>query len=53
MLTKLTFYPYTCRPEDVLKAQQDMRATLAFADVQVFGRYPAYLKALYKKKTLS
>ena len=52
MLTKLTFYPYTCRPEDVLKAQQDMRATLAFADVQVFGRYPAYLKALYKKKNI-
>lgn len=53
MLTKLTFYPYTCKPEDVLKAQQDMRATLAFADVQVFGEYPAYLKALYKRKNIS
>lgn len=52
MLTKLTFYPYTCKPEDVMKAQQDMRATLAFADVQVFGKYPAYLKALYKKKNI-
>lgn len=50
MLTKLTYYPYTCKPEDVLKAQQDMRATLAFSDVQVFGEYPAYLKALYKRK---
>lgn len=50
MLTKLTYYPYTCKPEDVLKAQQDMRKTLAFADVQIYGKYPAYLKALYKKK---
>ncbi len=50
MLTKLTYYPYTCKPEDVLKAQQEMRQTLAFADVQVFGKYPAYLEALYKNK---
>ena len=27
MLTKLTYYPYTCKPEDVLQAQQDMRST--------------------------
>lgn len=53
MLTKLTYYPYTCKPEDVLKAQQDMRATLAFADVQVFGEYPAYLKALYRRKNIT
>jgi 6-phospho-beta-glucosidase len=53
MLTKLTFYPYTCKPEDVLKAQQDMRATLAFADVQVFGEYPAYLKTLYQRKNIA
>lgn len=45
MLTKLTYYPYTCKPEDVLKEQQDMGATLAFSDVQVSGEYTAYLKA--------
>ncbi len=50
MLTKLTYYPYSCKPKDVLKAQQDMRKTLAFADVQVFGKYPPYLKALYKNE---
>lgn len=50
MLTKLTFYPYTCNPEDVLKAQQQQRNTLAYSDTQVFGEYPAYLKALFERK---
>ena len=43
MLTKLTYYPYTCKPEDVLAAQQKMRSTYAYSDTQVFGVYPAYL----------
>lgn len=37
MLTKLTYYPYTCKPEDVLQAQQDMRSTYCYSDTQVFG----------------
>jgi len=53
MLTKLTFYPYTCKPEDVLLAQQTQRHTLAFADAQVFGVYPAYLLALYKNHNIN
>lgn len=50
MLTKLTYYPYTCKPEDVLAAQQRMRATYAFSDTQVFGEYPAHLLAEYRNK---
>ncbi len=48
MLTKLTFYPYTCKPEDVLQAQQDMRSTYCYSDTQVFGEYPAYLVSRFK-----
>lgn len=48
MLTKLTYYPYTCKPEDVLKAQQVMRSTYCYSDTQVFGEYPAYLLARFK-----
>lgn len=48
MLTKLTYYPYTCKPEDVLQAQQDMRSTYCYSDTQVFGEYPAYLLAKFK-----
>lgn len=48
MLTMITYYPYTCKPEDVLEAQQLMRQTYAFSDTQVFGEYPAYLLARFK-----
>lgn len=42
MLTKLTYYPYSCKPEDVLQAQQEMRNIYAYSDTQVFGKYPPY-----------
>lgn len=50
MLTKLTYYPYSCRPEDVLTQQQSMRAVYCFSDTQVFGEYPAYLLAKYRNR---
>ena len=48
MLTKLTYYPYTCRPEDILEQQQKMRGIYCYSDTQVHGEYPAYLLAKYK-----
>ncbi|MCI8517263.1 MAG: family 1 glycosylhydrolase [Hungatella sp.] len=50
MLTKRTIYPYSCRPADVLRAQQEMRAVFAFSDTQVRGEYPSYLLSMYKNK---
>lgn len=50
MLTKRTIYPYSCRPADVLRAQQEMRAVFAFSDTQVRGEYPSYLLSRYKNK---
>ncbi|MEM1486363.1 glycoside hydrolase family 1 protein [Oscillospiraceae bacterium PP1C4] len=50
MITKQTYYPCTCRPEDVLEAQLDARRLYAFSDTQVFGEYPAYLLRMYKNK---
>ncbi|QIK57740.1 6-phospho-beta-glucosidase [Erysipelothrix sp. HDW6A] len=50
MLTKLMFYPFTSKPEDVLAAQQDQRNTLAYSDTQVRGEYPPYLLALFERK---
>ena len=35
-------YPFTCHPEDVLKAQKDNRENYAFIDVQSRGEYPPY-----------
>ncbi|MCR5777758.1 MAG: family 1 glycosylhydrolase [Lachnospiraceae bacterium] len=53
MLTKLTYYPLTCKPEDVLKAQQDMRSTYCYSDTQVFGEYPAYLLSRFKNNGIN
>ena len=53
MLTKLTYYPYSCKPEDVLKAQQIMRSTYCYSDTQVFGEYPAYLLSRFKNEGIT
>lgn len=43
MMTKLCFYPFTCKPEDNLATQQRMRSIYRYVDIQVFGEYPRYL----------
>ncbi len=43
MLTKLEFYPFTCKPEDNLAAQRRIRSIYRYSDIQVFGEYPMYL----------
>lgn len=53
MITKLTYYPLTCKPEDILKAQQYMRNIYAYSDTQVFGEYPAYLLSYYKNRGIN
>lgn len=52
MTTKLTYYSFTSKPEDVLATQQKMRQVYAFADVQVFGEYPAYLISKFKNENI-
>lgn len=42
MLAAGASYPYTCKPDDVWKAQQDNRENYFFADVQSRGIYPNY-----------
>ncbi len=53
MLTKRTYYPYSCKPEDVLLTQQNMRGTYCYSDAQVFGEYPSYLLARFKNKGIN
>ncbi|BDR58016.1 beta-glucosidase [Xylocopilactobacillus apicola] len=40
MLTGLTVYPYSCRPEDNLKAQKLRHYSYLAGDVQIKGHYP-------------
>ncbi len=53
MITKLMFYPMTCKPEDVLQAQKRMRDIYAYSDTQVFGEYPEYLLNYYRRKGIT
>ena len=48
MITKLSFYPMTCKPEDILESQKRMRNIYAYSDTQVFGEYPSYLLTYYE-----
>lgn len=50
MMTKLCFYPFTCKPEDNLATQQRMRSVYRYVDIQVFGEYPIYLKKEIENK---
>lgn len=40
MLTKLTTYPHSCRPEDIEATLKKNLENYFYADVQVFGDYP-------------
>ena len=42
MINAGDFYPYSCRPNDVLQALKDNRENYFFVDVQSRGYYPSY-----------
>lgn len=47
MLARMSSYPNTPNPEDVLKAQQDNQANLFFTDVHARGEYPSYMERFF------
>lgn len=50
MIAMVPIYPYSCRPEDVLLANQAMHDRWFFCDVQVRGHYPAYALKMFARK---
>ena len=50
MLAGGSFYPYSCKPDDVWAALQKERENLLFIDVQARGVYPAYAASLFREK---
>ncbi|PAD34779.1 glycoside hydrolase family 1 protein [Terribacillus saccharophilus] len=50
MLTKLTTYPNTCKPEDVEITLKKNLQNYFYADVQVFGEYPRLTLKKLKRK---
>ncbi|MGL4861045.1 MAG: glycoside hydrolase family 1 protein [Enterobacteriaceae bacterium] len=43
-------YPLTCKPSDVLAAQQENHRWLFFGDVQVRGEYPSYMGRYFREQ---
>lgn len=47
MLAAGSFYPYSCRPEDVMASVEKNHENYLFIDVQSRGAYPSYAKRLF------
>ena len=53
MICFITMYPLTCKPEDMLKAQQEMQMMNWFcSDVQVRGEYPYYAERYFEEHSI-
>ncbi|EHJ01775.1 6-phospho-beta-glucosidase [Clostridium sp. DL-VIII] len=53
MLTKLTTYPNTCNPEDVLLSLNSNLGNHVHADIQIFGEYPRLYKVFLKNNGIN
>jgi 6-phospho-beta-glucosidase len=53
MLAAGATYPYTCNPDDVLRAMEQDRESFFFIDVQARGAYPGYAKRFFKDNNLT
>lgn len=49
MLARMETYPYSCKPEDVLKAQHENQMNLFFTDVHARGEYPKYMDRFFEE----
>lgn len=52
MLAAGQFYPFTCKPEDVLEAMEKDRNNYFFIDVQSRGKYPNYAKKFLERNNI-
>src|SRR5699024_6501128 len=52
MLARMSFYPYTSNPADVLLAQQENQKNLMYTDVQARGEYPNFIKRFFKENSI-
>ena len=53
MIASGSVYPYSCNPDDILKANDDNRHTYFYGDVHVRGKYPHYIKSYFKKNNIN
>lgn len=53
MLTRTLTYPENCDPRNCILALKDNRDNYFYADVQVFGEYPKFIKKQWEKKGIN
>lgn len=46
MVSMVPIYPYSCNPDDILLANEEMHARYFFTDIHCRGHYPSYAKKL-------
>lgn len=52
MVAWVPIYPFSCRPQDILLAQQQMKQRYMFTDTFVYGEYPYYLRREWENKNI-
>lgn len=50
MSSFVPFYPFSCNPDDVIRATESMHERYYFLDVQVRGHYPAFAKSEWERE---
>jgi 6-phospho-beta-glucosidase len=53
MLTRTLAYPENCDPKNCMLALKENRDNYFYADVQVFGEYPKFIKNAWDKKEIN
>ena len=53
MLTRTLTYPENCDPKNCMLALKENRDNYFYADVQVFGEYPKFIKNAWDKKEIN
>lgn len=52
MIADCTYYPFTCKPEDIKLTVQRNRMQYFYTDVQFWGEYPEYAKVYFEKHNI-
>ena len=52
MLADCTYYPATCRPEDIVFAMKRIRMQYFYADVPLRGEYPGFMLRYFKENDI-
>lgn len=53
MVLGMPVYPLTPKPEDIIKTMETDRSNLMFTDIHVRGKYPSYVKRIFRENNIT